>query len=56
MLTEIVFAIEIGVTVILGVVVFYMASQALAGREEWAIFIAYVGALRIALGGATAAI
>jgi hypothetical protein len=55
-LTEIVLAIEIGVTVILGVVVFYMASQALAGREEWAIFIAYVGALRIALGGATAAI
>ena len=55
-LTEIVFAIEIGVTVILGVVVFYMASQALAGREQWAIFIAYVGALRIALGGATAAI
>ena len=55
-LTEIIFAIEIGVTVILGVVVFYMASQAFAGREQWAIFIAYIGALRIALGGATAVI
>lgn len=55
-MTEFVFAIEIGATIILGVVVFYMASQAFAGREQWAIFIAYVGALRIALGGATAAI
>jgi hypothetical protein len=51
LITELVFALEIGVTVILGLVVFYMASQALAGREQWAIFIAYVGALRITLSG-----
>jgi hypothetical protein len=55
-LTELVFAIEIGVTVILGAVVFYMASQAFSGRAEWAIFVAYIGALRIALVGASAAI
>jgi hypothetical protein len=33
-----------------------MASQAFAGREDWATFIAYIGALRIALTGAAAAI
>jgi len=55
-LSELVFAIEIGVTIILGVVVYYMASQAFAGREQWAIFIAYIGALRIALAGISAAI
>ena len=32
-LTELVFAMEIGVTILLGVVIYYMASQALAGRE-----------------------
>lgn len=54
-LTELVFAIEIGITAILGLVVYYMASQALAGREQWAIFIAYIGALRMTLyGGAQA--
>jgi ABC-type multidrug transport system fused ATPase/permease subunit len=50
-LTEFIFAIEVGITVILGVVIYYMASQALAGREEWAIFIAYIGALRMTLNG-----
>jgi hypothetical protein len=55
-LTELVFAIEIGVTVILGVVIYYMAGQAFAGKEDWATFIAYIGALRIALTGAAAAI
>ena len=55
-LTELVFAIEIGVTILLGVVIYYMASQALAGREQWAIFIAYVGALRMTLNGVTLAI
>ena len=50
-LTELVFAIEIGITAILGLVVYYMASQALAGREQWAIFIAYIGALRMTLYG-----
>jgi hypothetical protein len=39
-LTEIVFAIEIGVPVILGDGVGDRASGALAGREEWAISIA----------------
>ena len=55
-LTELVFAMEIGVTILLGVVIYYMASQALAGREQWAIFIAYVGALRMTLSGVTLAI
>ena len=55
-LTELVFATEIGVTILLGIVIYYMASQALAGREQWAIFIAYVGALRMALTGAAQAI
>ena len=55
-LTELVFAMEIGVTILLGVVIYYMASQALAGREQWAIFIAYIGALRMTLNGVTLAI
>jgi hypothetical protein len=50
--TELVFATEIGVTILLGIVVYYMASQALAGKEQWAIFIAYIGALRMTLQGA----
>ena len=52
-LTELVFATEIGITILLGIVIYYMASQALAGREQWAIFIAYVGALRMTLVGAS---
>ena len=55
-LTELVFATEIGITILLGIVIYYMASQALAGREQWAIFIAYVGALRMTLNGASLAI
>jgi hypothetical protein len=50
-LTELVFAIEIGVTVILGLVIYYMATEALAGREQWAIFLAYIAALRMTLYG-----
>jgi ABC-type multidrug transport system fused ATPase/permease subunit len=55
-LTELIFATEIGITVILGIVVFYMASQALAGKEQWAIFIAYIGALRMTLSGTALAV
>jgi hypothetical protein len=55
-LTELVFATEIGITIVLGIVIYYMASQALAGREQWAIFIAYIGALRMTLMGAAQAI
>ena len=55
-LTELIFATEIGITIILGVVIYYMASQALAGKEQWAIFIAYIGALRMALNGAAQAV
>jgi hypothetical protein len=50
---ELIFAIEIGITVILGLVVYYMAREALAGREQWAIFIAYIASLRMALSGAS---
>jgi ABC-type multidrug transport system fused ATPase/permease subunit len=49
--TEIIFATEIGVTVILSVVIYYMASRTLGGAAQWAIFIAYIGALRITLVG-----
>jgi hypothetical protein len=55
-MTEFIFAIEVGITVILGVVIYYMASQALAGREQWAIFIAYIGALRMTLNGGAQAV
>jgi ABC-type multidrug transport system fused ATPase/permease subunit len=55
-LTELVFATEIGITILLGVVIYYMASRALAGKEQWAVFIAYVGALRMTLVGASSAI
>jgi hypothetical protein len=55
-MTELIFAIEVGITVILGVVIYYMASQALAGREQWAIFIAYIGALRMTLNGGAQAV
>ena len=54
--TELVFAIEIGITILIGIVVFYMARQALAGKEQWAIFIAYIGALRMTLNGASQAV
>ena len=50
-LTELVFAVEIGITIILGLVVYYMASQALAGKEQWAVFVAYIAALRMMLSG-----
>ena len=50
-LTEFVFAIEIGITIIVGLVVYYLASEALAGREQWAQFIAYIAAMRMALNG-----
>ncbi len=52
-LTELVFAVEIGITVILSLVVYYMASQALAGKEQWAVFVAYIAALRMMLSGVT---
>jgi ABC-type multidrug transport system fused ATPase/permease subunit len=50
-ITEFVFAIEIGITIIVGLVVYYLASEALAGREQWAQFVAYIAALRMALNG-----
>ena len=50
-MTELIFAIQIGITFILAVVVYYMASEALAGRERWVIFIAYIAALRMTLTG-----
>lgn len=50
-LTEFVLAIEIGITIILGLVIYYLAREALAGREQWAMFIAYIAALRMTLAG-----
>ncbi len=43
----------IAVTIILGMVVYYMASQALSGGASWAVFVAYIGALRMVLSGST---
>jgi hypothetical protein len=41
----------IAVTVILTMVVYYMATRALHGKASWAIFLAYIGALRMVLSG-----
>ena len=49
--TELIFAIQIGITFILAVVIYYMANEALAGRERWVFFIAYIAALRMTLTG-----
>ncbi len=53
---EIIYAIEIGKTLILAAVIYYMANEMMAGRQNWAILIAYVGALRLVLMGCTQAI
>jgi hypothetical protein len=54
---ELTFAIGIGVTVILVLVICYLAARATGGGpEQWAIFIAYIGALRLALAGGSQAI
>ena len=50
-LTELILATQIGITFILAVVIYYMASEALAGRERWVIFIAYIASLRMTLAG-----
>ena len=48
---ELSFAIQVGVTVILAVVTYYLATEMMAGRQNWAILIAYIGSLRIMLMG-----
>ena len=53
---EIIFALEIGKTLLLAAVIYYMATEMMAGRQNWAIFIAYVGALRLVLVGCSQAI
>jgi uncharacterized membrane protein (DUF106 family) len=53
---ELIFATQIGMTVILAVVIFYLASQMMAGQQNWAILIAYVGALRITLNACSQAV
>ncbi len=52
-LAEFTLVLSIVVTIIIAVVVYYMANQALSGRGSWAIFIAYIGALRLVLMGST---
>ena len=51
---EFTLATGIATTALLGLVLYYMASNALAGRAEWAIFIVYVGALRLTLSSVAA--
>ena len=53
---EILYAMEIGKTLILAAVIYYMANEMMAGRQNWAILIAYVGALRLVLVACTQAI
>jgi len=53
---EIIFALEIGKTLLLAAVIYYMATEMMAGRQNWAIFIAYVGALRLVLVACSQAI
>jgi hypothetical protein len=48
---EFTFVIGAALTVILAMVVYYVAEQALDGSASWATFIAYVGALRLVLAG-----
>ena len=50
---EIIYAIEIGKTLILAAVIYYMANEMMAGRQNWAILIAYMGALRLVLVACT---
>ena len=50
---ELTLVIGVAVTVILALVVYYMANQALSGSASWAVFIAYIGALRLVLAGST---
>jgi len=52
-LAELTLVMGITVTVILAGVVYYMATQALSGAASWAMFIAYIGALRLVLSGST---
>lgn len=54
--TEIIYALEIGKTLILSAVIYYMASEMMAGRQNWAILIAYIGALRLVLMACSQAI
>jgi hypothetical protein len=54
--TEFAFAIGIGVSAILLFVVYYLANKTMGRSEGWAIFIAYIGALRLALAGGSHAI
>ena len=50
---EFTLVLGIVVTIILALVVYYMANQARMGSASWAIFIAYIGALRLVLSGST---
>jgi len=50
---ELTLVMGIAVTIILAIVVYYMANQALSGTASWAMFIAYIAALRLVLSGST---
>jgi hypothetical protein len=54
--TELVFATQIGITIILSFVIYYLATEMMVGRQNWAILIAYIGALRLTLMGCSQAI
>jgi hypothetical protein len=53
---ELFFAIGIGITGLFGLVLYRMASQATLGQADWAVFIAYIGLLRLTLASAASAI
>lgn len=50
---ELTLVLGIVVTIILAVVVYYLANRALGGNGSWAIFVAYIGALRLVLSGSS---
>lgn len=52
---EMVFVLQIGVTLIGALAAFYLATSIMGGSGDWPIFIVYLGGLRIALGGCFAA-
>jgi hypothetical protein len=53
---EFIFATEISVTIIMALVVYYMAREMMAGGQSWAVLIAYLGALRLTLVGSSQAL
>ncbi len=55
-MNELALALQIGATVVLALAILYLALQGMAGNTDWALIIAYAGALRITLSGGAQAV